>query len=301
MHNKLALVIPCKGIGDAILMMIASYQLLKKGYRVTTCHPALKELQEWFPGHFFLDRVPQDLSSFDLVIVESDNSSQLYDYKAKNAVIFYPTYFSTKNPPLSFLDQVFDPNKPMADNIAEATGRLLGTQISKDNGLAPPKSFTHRLYAKRVIIHPTSSTVEKNWHPVRFLKLAEKLKQKGFEPVFALNPNERDAWKNEDIQCPVFPSLEDLAKTIYESGFVIGNDSLIGHLASNLNIPTLIIGNDERRMRLWRPGWLMGEVITPSLLIPNIKHLRLRNKFWKSLISTRRVLSTFQNLFASHK
>ena len=34
------LVVPCRGIGDALLMMTASHLLGEAGFEVTTCHPS---------------------------------------------------------------------------------------------------------------------------------------------------------------------------------------------------------------------------------------------------------------------
>src|SRR5258708_5898507 len=131
--NK-SLVIPAKGIGDALLMMIASHRLLQEGYQVKTQHKALEELKEWFPDHEF----SSELCAADLVIVENDNSPRIKELKmlyGEKLSIFYPTYHSQKNLPLSPLDQVFDSEKTMADNIAHAIARVLKSHhISKNNG-----------------------------------------------------------------------------------------------------------------------------------------------------------------------
>ncbi len=278
---KKALVVPAKGIGDALLMMIASHHLLQSGFFVTTCHPALRELQVWFPGQQFVSHLPDDLSSFDLIIIENDNSPKMHDWKLKfpQACIFYPSYHPKKNPPLTSQDRVFKEDLSMAENIALAI-----EAPSNSNGIRPPADLVHRRFERRIIIHPTSSTEEKNWPPKRFLQLSAALQKRGYETLFAYGPSE------------LFPTLHELAGAIYESGYVIGNDSVIGHLGSNLNIPTLIIANDEKRMRLWRPGWLKGDVITPYSWIPR----KIRQKYWKQLISSRRVISTFQRLVQDH-
>jgi heptosyltransferase III len=308
---KTAAVLPALGIGDALLMMIASHQLKREGYQVTTFHENLPELSSWFPGHH-LKSFPSSetwikiLDSFDLIIVENDNSPKikclLKGFRPRLS-IFYPTYSATKHAPLVMQDYVFDSDLPMADNIAESIATFLNIpEPSKENGLSPPPTLTHRSQKEQVIIHPMSRVPAKNWKVEGFLDVAAKLKLNGFQPVFCVGPNERQAWKNieeEGFILGDFRTLSDLAQTVYESGFAIGNDSLIGHLASNLGIPTLIIANDEKRMRLWRPGWHKGHLVLPPSYLPNWRFLRLREQQWQHFITPRKVLKGFDNLLCS--
>jgi len=300
-----AAVIPAKGIGDGLLMMIVSHQLREAGYRVTTFHRGLKELQEWFPGHVFETLISLEaLSPFDLIVAENDNSETIKALRKQEKVsIFYPTFSESKHLPLSTLDQVFDPVRPMADNIAVATARLLQKdELSKENGITIPSGLIHRLHKKRIILHPTSSALEKNWFCRKYIKLAHQLEKRGFQPLFTVSKQERADWEyllDFGFEVPEFTTLHKLAEYVYESGFMIGNDSLIGHLSSNLAIPTIIISNNHQRMLLWQPGWLPGKVITPAQWIPNIKGLRLREKYWQKFITTSNVLSCFDNLVRS--
>src|SRR5579871_602091 len=71
-------VLPALGIGDALLMMIASHQLKLAGHRVTTFHDALPELASWFPGQDLQKCPPiEALQPFDLILVENDNSPKI--------------------------------------------------------------------------------------------------------------------------------------------------------------------------------------------------------------------------------
>ena len=303
---KRAAVLPSLGIGDALLMMVASHQLKMEGYQVTTFHDALPELSSWFPGHEFSARpecLIDALPPFDLILAENDNSpkiKELIHHYRPRLSIFYPTYSSSKHAPLSIQDYAFDPNLPMADNIAEATASLLDLQApSKENGIAPLPGLVHRANEKRILIHPTSSIPEKNWKAENFIQLAHRLKTKGYEPLFCVGPRERNKWINIEKERFVLaeaPTLSTLASLIYGSGYVIGNDSLAGHLGSNLGIPTLIIANDEKRMRLWRPGWQKGHLVLPQPYLPNWKFLRLREKKWQNFITVRTVLRRFDDL-----
>jgi heptosyltransferase III len=296
------LVVPCRGIGDALLMMTASHLLGEAGFEVTTCHPSLKELKAWFPRGRFLDDLPSDLAVYDLVVIQNDHSPRTQRLVAssqiKKRVLFYPSYSPDRHPSLSIHDQPFCEELSMVDNIALATARLLSIPCPKKitNGITPPSDLIYQKEPNRVVIHPLSSDPRKNWSRRSYLKVAKKLSQRGYKPCFAIGPQERREWVEREWPLPELPTLDALARLLYESGYAIGNDSLIGHLASNLAIPTLIIADDAQRMRLWRPGWRKGEVITPLWWIPNIKGLRLRKRFWKLFISVRQLLLAFGRL-----
>jgi heptosyltransferase III len=306
-----AAVIPALGIGDALLMMIASHQLKLGGYHVTTFHHHLPELSSWFPGHNLLpfpesDQTLQSFQSYDLILVENDNSAKIRGWIQAHRQclsIFYPTYRVGKHAALGLLDQVFNSALPMADNIANAMASLIELEHpSKENGLTPPSSLIHRRRKEDVLLHPTSRSKVKNWKKEGFLQLAQKLREGGFHPIFCLAPSEMSDWncvEKRGFTLASTPTLCDLAALTYESGFVIGNDSAIGHLASNLNIPTLIIANEEKRMHLWRPGWLQGELVLPPPYLPNWKFLRLKDNHWQSFVSPNKVLNSFNALARS--
>lgn len=296
-----AAVIPAIGIGDALLMMIASHQFKMHGYEVTTFHDNLPELKSWLPGHA-LQTPPSDkeliasFASYDLILIENDNSPKikhLIDNYRSRLCIFYPTYKATKHGRLSSLDKVFDPDLSMAENISIATAALLHVTPSKENGLIAPHTLIHRSNKNQVLIHPTSRVSAKNWKAEGFVKVAKKLSSRGLKPLFCVAPTERSAWDRLGLPLAETDSLSHLAALIYESGFVIGNDSLPGHLASNLNIPTVIIADNEKRMRLWRPDWLRGELVLPPSYLPNWKLLQTH---WQSLISPRKVFASFNKI-----
>ncbi len=298
-----AAVLPATGIGDALLMMIASHQLQAQGYEVTTFHAILPELHTWFPYHRLTpSSSAESLSDFDLIVAENDNSPRIATLRTTlrdKLAIFYPTYLAHKHGPLGSLDQVFDPQLPMAENIARAAANMLQCAYSKANGIQAPNHLMHRAHRNTIAIHPTSSQLDKNWLPKRYVTLAKALRTQGFSPFFCTSPQERSSWiwlEDEGFDVPLFPSLTALAERIYQAGFMVGNDSVTGHLASNLSIPSLIIANDARRMRLWRPGWLEGKVVTPADWIPNLKPLRLREAHWQKWISVRKVLTAFDEL-----
>ncbi|MFS8563805.1 MAG: hypothetical protein LVR00_05620 [Rhabdochlamydiaceae bacterium] len=93
-----AVVIPSSGIGDALMMMIASEHLRKAGIAVTTIYPKLLELQEWFPEHVFVEA--KDFSRDEWVIVQNNNLPHINVLKntcRNHLSILYPTYSYNKH------------------------------------------------------------------------------------------------------------------------------------------------------------------------------------------------------------
>lgn len=303
---KTAAVLPALGIGDALLMMIASCQLKAKGFQVITYHHALPELSPWFPGYDLRslpDPFIDELGSFDLILVENDNTPKikyLLNAFRPRLSIFYPTYSAQKHASLSPLDRVFDQNLPMADNIAEAIASLIDLPLpNKENDMTPIEGLKHRSKNNQVILHPTSREIAKNWKASGFISVAKHLQLRGLTPIFCVGPHEKADWSFvEDLGFTLanLPTLSALAALVYESNLVIGNDSVAGHLASNLNVPTIIIASDEKRMRLWRPGWLKGQLVLPPPYLPNWKFLRLKEKQWHHFISINKVLKAVDGL-----
>lgn len=310
-------VIPSIGIGDGLIMMVASHRLYCQNYVVTTFSEPMIQLKHWFENHHFAKRPPLEeveaiFSRFDLIVLQNDNSpfakhllSLHKEEKLKALSVFYPSYEPQKHPALTPLDRIFDDRYPMVDNTARAISSILGlNHISKNNGLTTPSSLIHRRYKHRVLIHPTSRDPHRNWPQKKFLNIAHELKKQGFSPVFILGPSETGPWISlleGHFPMPLFPHLSDLASYAFESGYLIGNDSGIGHLCSNLQIPTLILSNRKHYISLWRPGWYRGDVVTPPAWVPNWKGSRLRENHWKTFISPKHVLQKFEELILKER
>lgn len=165
-----------------------------------------------------------------------------------------------------------------------------------DTGIVIPKNLIHKKYPKRVIIHPTSSDIKRCWGKNKFIKLAKKLKNKGFKCVISVEPDERKNWlfvQNLGFDLPLLYSLSDLASYIYESSFLIGNESLAIHLASLFQIDHIMIAKSKKVTKKWQGGWLKTSIISPSSWIINLKGLRLREKYFQKFISVRKVLKSF--------
>jgi heptosyltransferase-3 len=289
------------GIGDGLLMMIVAHHLKKLGFNPTVFHDGAEDLALLFEEHTFERHVPiEELESYDAVIVENDNSKRAWDlFRLRDQGKMGQVRFIFPTPSKNFKkgDFLFDSTLPVATNLANACAALLGSPQSKENDLTLPDG-EHQKYSKRVVIHPTSNDPKRNWGKSQFLELAKLLEAEGYSPVFCVGPSERKEWEKLDIELPLFANLKELAAYIYESRFLIGNDSGLGHLASNLGIETLTISGNPKRVRLWRPDWSLGKVVTIPFPLPNFKgiNFRMRENYWQKFIPVKKTFKAFMEL-----
>ncbi len=105
-----------------------------------------------------------------------------------------------------------------------------------------------------------------------------------------------DDLAENDLEMIHFHTLDELAAYLYESGYLIGNDSGLGHLASALSIPTMTFCRRKALAKMWAPSFMPGVVLTPSSLIPNIRGLRLRDQYWHRFITVNMARRGFERL-----
>lgn len=276
-----AAVICGEPVADGLMMMVASHRLLVEGAQVVTIHNRLHELKEWFPGHAFAPRLPSSelalaLQDFDLVIIQYDGTLyakeliQLFQYRERPRLsVFYPLSAKYSRMPVTKWDRIFDRQRSMVDNVAFAVASLLHQRDhSKNNGLFPHGDLLHRKNPTQVAIYPSPA------NPAKYHKIAAEIERRQFTTLF-LNPD----------------NLAEGAQMIYESGYFIGPESDLCHLASNLQIPTLVVSGQKKPLSLLKPGWLQSSFITPPLWIP-----RARERF----IFTPRVVRAFEKLVAQY-
>ena len=299
-----AAVVPSVGIGDGLMMLVAAHRLFEYGYKVTLFQDNLSELQEWFPYCKFAKQAPltnniESLCAYDLIVFQHSNGALAQILASKKSTLppvatFYPLYDPRRHPSLSKRDVIFDRQKTMIENIAIAITSLLPkSRVSLDNGIKVPSALTYRKYCRRLVIHPTSMAPERTWSQRKFMALGQTLRKRQYDPMFCMHPKERFEWIRAGVslkQLPLFSSLSDLAAFVYESEMVIGNDSGVAHLASNLGISTLVVASCMKHMTLWRPGWHENRLVTTPTWVPNIKGLRLRRKKWQTFISPKKVV-----------
>jgi len=274
-------------------MMTIARNLQQNGIAVTIFGRQIHSLGAWFPEIETLD----DLAAEDLTakLAGFDRVIQMHRNKPFVGLEQY-------HPRVSFLDHIcrVRSSESMADRLAKFCIDEFGLAgADKSNGMTPPPGLQHRKYPLRVAIHPTASTADKCWLPARFIRLAIRLRELGFSPEFVVAPQERADWlyiERFGLKLPDLGSLDNVATWVYESGWFIGNDSGIGHLASSLHIPTLSLFMRRGIARTWRPDWGTGQVLIGSTYLPTGF---LKERYWKYMLSVRQVSRAFEQLRAS--
>lgn len=269
-RSKLA-VVAARGLGDGLLSLILSENFRQSGHSVTTFSTILCQMADWFPSHTIAPFNEFEERNFDHIFA-ADHS--MIRKSSEKVTILYESQFNKK--------------QSMVENLS-AFARRYETKGSTQTGLVSPDGLHHRLHQNRVVLHPMSSDSKKNWLPKRFRALSKKLKKLGYEPIFCVSPEEKSFWP----EAKSFDSISSLAAFIYESGYLIGNDSGLGHLASLLQIPTLSIFARKSYSRLWRPGWGHVEVVTPPIPLIGAP---MKQRYWKNILTTQCVKNNFKYL-----
>ena len=86
-----------------------------------------------------------------------------------------------------------------------------------------------------VILHPGASKPPRAWHLERFVKVAEAMREKGFEPIFVSGERVRVG----PFRVIVRPPLQELCDLLRRCSLFIGNDSGPLHLAQQCGAPVV--------------------------------------------------------------
>ena len=279
-------------LGDSLNLLVIAHNLVRAGWQVEIFGDHAWSLARWFPqlsmnpalgGEEARDR----LASFSVVV-------QMHrDRPLKHLRAWHPGFVDLHE------IEYADDGRCMAHRFAAFAAVHFGLQtVETSNGIRAPLEFQHRRYAQRVAVHPEASTADKRWLARRFIGLSRRLSGEGFAPEFVVADSERSHWQPlANVAPPLrsFHDTADLAAWLYESGWFIGNDSGLGHLASALGIPTLTVFRRRRVAHRWRPGFQHGEVVLPPWWVPTAG---LKEKWWRESISVRRVHRAFRVLRA---
>ncbi|HBX57097.1 glycosyltransferase family 9 protein [Pseudomonas sp. UBA2684] len=325
-------VVPSLGLGDSLIYLIVANNLAQAGYRVTMLSNHLAHFADWLPNidvlpfpepgetHVLCDVYDLVLSDCGSIVtsIPQDPAQLAQRFVFVGTLRVKPDYIQDHTQrvlqrlgavkadllrcvaacagPIRVID---DASLSMVDQaVAFCRTKLAIQQAAPEVGFRVPQAFIPRRYARRVMLHPTSYNVKKNWPHDKYLRLARRLQQQGFDPQFVLSPKERAEWAprfEAEFAVPQFANARELAAYLYESGYVIGNDSGVGHLASALGVPVLTIYRKRRDGFCWRPGWGDNEVVRPSLSLGAIK------RAWMTFLSVSRVQRAFNKLVAKHE
>ncbi|WP_233870381.1 glycosyltransferase family 9 protein [Paraburkholderia adhaesiva] len=282
--NSIAVVL-APPIGDSLIGMVLVNNLIRNGHNPIVFGWVAEQLSEWFP-HVTIGRLDSYRKSFDTVI-EFRATGEGKELSQSGRTICIPELAE------------FGRSRHMIDRVADVASNFFQLRdVTRSNGITIPSRVSRGRYPDRVAIHPTGSHPEKMWSQRKFISLARSLSASNLQPCFLVAPGELSAWSEHaasghDIKAHA--SLSDVATVIAESGWFIGNDSGLGHIASSIGVPTLSLFMRRGLARAWRPGWGPGVVALPPDLVPSSA---LKELLWKRLLSVRRVLSRFHALRA---
>lgn len=304
--NQRAAVFCHNGLGDGVNCLVLSNNLHLNGWKVDTYHNLIGSMQNWFPHlpvqpYPNVEELPRILNAYDRFFIFHNDTDEfvlklIREGKRRfpnqvKIIYLYPSVRIVNEP--YYTDCLTDPALSVAENMRLFAEKILHLpKITRSNGFIPPAGLISRKFPKRVAIHPTSARLTRNWPKEKFIALAKEVERQGFEVVFI--PGIKEGW--EEVKTVLFPTLDGLARYLYESGFLIGNDSGLGHLASAMGVPTLTFCRRKTWANMWAPGFHRGIVVTPSSWIPNIRGLRLRDRHWKKFISVGMAKRAFRRL-----
>ncbi|ALM84781.1 glycosyltransferase family 9 protein [Bordetella sp. N] len=281
-------------LGDSLLMMNMAYNLKTHGREVTVFGDYIYALRGWFPGMDVRPSLPESHAATLLARAGDagyDCAVQMHDawpyalHPHTSAYFYYDCHVVITGRGFVKLEQIRD----FCQNDIGLTGASL------ENGLRVPAGLVSRKHDKRVVIHPTSTSEQRCWARRHFVELALRLQREGYEPHFVLAPGERAGWEclaEHGLALLRASRLADVAAFIHESGWFIGNESGIGHLASNVGVPTLTVTGRPTRTRAWRPAWTRSRIVYPLYIVGG----RWRDLYWREWLLPGHVLHEFKRL-----
>lgn len=325
-------VVPALGLGDSLIYLIVANNLARAGYSVTLLSNHLAHFAQWLPSirvlpfpqpeqtHALADAYDLVLSDCGGIVTSLQQTSTclaqhfvfvgtlrvhpdyLQDHRERLAARLGPAKAGLMRELASCAGPIRtrdDDSLSMVEQaVAFCQSKLAIPNAVAEAGFVAPSTLVARRHRQRVMLHSTSYNVKKNWPYEKYLRLARRLKQQGFDPQFVLSPKERAEWAprfEAEFAVPQFANTQELAAYLYESGYVIGNDSGVGHLASALGVPVLTIYRKRRDGFCWRPGWGRNAVVRPLISMGAIKHV------WMIFLSVSRVERAFTTLVSQHE
>jgi len=324
--------VPSLGLGDSLIYLTVANNLARAGYRVTMLSNHLAHFAGWLPNigvvpfpkpehtQALCDAYDLVLSDCGSIVASLDEdalslarrfvfvgtlrvkSAYIHDHGARlrqrcgvdKAELMRP--LAACAGPLRVVD---DPCVSMVEQAVAFCQTKLGIENAcVDTGFQVPQAYRLRCNPRRVMLHPTSYNAKKNWPIEKYVRLAHRLKQQGYDPQFVLSPRERQAWSphiGDAFLIPHFADTRELAAYLHESGYVIGNDSGVGHLAAAVGVPVLTVYRKRRDGFCWRPGWGNNEVVRPFISLGALRTA------WMLFLSVARVERAFKRLVTKNE
>lgn len=298
---KKVLICSQNGLGDLFFALFLAKNLHLHGKEVTLYYGSGSTLNTLTPYCEILaypkeDAVELDLETYTAIYVfynqDKPYIQKLMDqgkksYKDKIFILYpYPTSYvklkpyyddSEINPEISFFENI----QNFLRKKVEVTHPITTDLLPIDDG---------EKHNNTVVFHVTSSNPSKDWPIKKFMGLADRLKKRGYQVHFITKEKKyfEKEWKwlkDLGYQVPIFENLLEMKEFLSQASLVIGVDSGICHFASVLKVPTIVIGRREKILRFWQPMWAKSAYVIPSKWVPNLRLFRIRDKFWKNLVS----------------
>ncbi len=277
-------IVCAKGIGDGLTWMIIAHQLYLNKYNVVVYSDVLNEISDWFPK-VKIKKNPKNIlefNSYDTVLSDDHSIATKQEKKINTRLIIPREHFFNRK-----IQRINNMHYVLQSYFQISTK-------SKENGL----TLTYKKEPEKpyVVIHPTASNSERNWGRERFLKVAKTILNMGYDVSFIMHKSEIKDWNEVlkyGINLPEFKNLSDTASYICNASYFIGSDSGLGHLASNLGVPTVSIFVRKSHSLNWRPGWSAGIVVSPLNPLPG---RYLRQKYWRIFITPVMVIQAFKKI-----
>ncbi|MBA2654529.1 MAG: hypothetical protein H0U71_05635 [Gammaproteobacteria bacterium] len=276
-------------LGDTLMSLVTANNFVRNGYTIEVFGDYAYALRDWFPQFKISPLISVDQQQ---ILQEYKYVLHMYESPLSKSVSEWHPGSLTLSDSIYYLADM-----TMTDiQVTLCREEFNLKDLQRVNNIQALPDLIHRANPSRLIFHPTSSLLRKNWPARKFLNLAKQCQKEGFENYFIVSPKERSDWlwlEQEGIYLPTFESLSEVAKFIFESGYFIGNDSGIGHLASNLGIPTVSIILRKGVAKQWRPTWAPGKVVlSPNWLNPR----PIKEKLWKMFTRVDTVKKAFDGL-----
>ncbi len=248
---------------QSIGRLAASLKVIKQGFNLETA---------FFSGLFgqnplkFNDDLLKFISSYD------------------DMVLFSFSEYLAENIQMVFGKKVFQiPPRPGSSKTIQVSRHLISCLI--DAQLLRKESINNFFYLykdfrdsdfndRKILIHPGSGSLLKNWPLRHFLNLEKFLSDSGYETVFILGPAEegmveiilREGLAHEQVLVVSDPlELVNILKT---GGAFIGNDSGVSHVAAFIGLPSLIIFGPTDPLRWCPMGRKVESLKCPSDCVP---------------------------------
>ena len=95
------------------------------------------------------------------------------------------------------------------------------------------------------------------------------------------------------MQRKCLATLDQVAEFIAESGWFIGSDSGLGHLASAIGIPTVSLHQRSKVRKRWHPAFAINEALLPAI---NLIYKPWKEKYWKYFLSSGQIIRALHRL-----